>query len=149
MHLKLYCSYKLSNLQNDNYFHSKWSKVVILRETICHLLSLLSLSCITWIISQLTTPYTDVDRPNDTTLLFYFVILLQENQAKTKQFLGNTTHNQWLWVNGAPRGLELFFYDDNLLEYVIRCLKEVHNIDVIGVFSGLIRTWTQNQRGGE
>ena len=95
------------------------------------------------------TPYTDVDHPNDTTSLFHFIILLQENQAKTKQFLGNTTDDQWLWVNGAPRGLELFFYDNDLLECVIRCLKKVHDIVVIGVFSGLIRTWSQNQRGGE
>ena len=139
-------------------FYSKWSKVVILSENICPFLTLLSfgrsyfllsLSCITSIISQQPTPYTDVDYPNDTTSLFYFIILLQENQAKTKQFLGNTTDDQWLWVNGAPRGLELFFYDDDLLECVIRCLKKVHDIDVIGVFSELIRTWTQNQRRGE
>ena len=69
--------------------------------------------------------------------------------ANTKQFLRNTIDDQWHWVNGAPRGLEWFFYDGDLLECVIRCLEKVHDIDVIEVFSGLIRTWTQNQRGGE
>ena len=89
-------------------------------------------------------------------ILFYF-ILLQENQEKTKQFLRNATDeflrngtdDQWLWVNKEPRGLELFFYDIELLECVIRCLEKIHDIDVIEVFSGLFRTWTQNQRGGE
>ena len=97
------------------------------------------------------TPYTNVDHPYYMyyiIILFHF-ILLQENQEKTKQFFRNATDDQWHWVNKEPRWLELFFNDIESLECVIRCLEKIHDIDVIEVFSGLFRTWTQNQRGGE
>ena len=97
------------------------------------------------------TPYTNVDHPYYMyyiIILFHF-ILLQENQEKTKQFLRNATDDQWHWVNKEPRWLELFFNDIESLECVIRCLEKIHDIDVTEVFSGLFRTWTQNQRGGE
>ena len=100
-------------------------------------------------ISQQPTPYTDVDHPNDTTSLFHFIILLQENQAKTKQFLRNATDDQWHWVKESPSGLILFCSDGDLLKCVIGCLKKVLDIDVIDLFSSIFRTWTQNQRGGE
>ena len=55
----------------------------------------------------------------------------------------------WHWIKEAPSGFVLFCSDVDLLRCVISCLKKVHDIDVIDVFSGLFRTWTRKQGGGE
>ena len=64
------CCQTWANSQNDNYFHSKWSKIVTLSENRCHFVNLLSFDnsyvllsyrWITWSNSQLKSAGTHVD----------------------------------------------------------------------------------------
>ena len=65
------------------------------------------------------------------------------------KYLQNASDDQWNWVKGEPSGLILFCSDVDLLRCVMSCLEKVDDIDIIDVFSGLFRTWTRKQGGGE
>jgi hypothetical protein len=75
------CLQRWANSQNDNYFCSKWSYVVILRENRCHFVNLhsfessyffLSLRKITWLNSKQPKTRTHVEHPTSWLTHFWF-----------------------------------------------------------------------------